>query len=254
MYAVSRTRHLIRHIVSEELVRQRLSRHFSPAVADRIALESRTHLLAEEQEVSVLFVDIRDFTRLSEQLGGSGTVTLLNAYLPQVVAKVFEHGGTLDKFTGDGVLAYFGVPATEKNHAVSAISCGIELLQGVTSFNARQRQLGGPELHIGIGIHTGRVILGEIGSTQRWEYTIIGDAVNVAARVQELTKHFHEPLLVTDDSHRLASTVFEFEAVGTVEVRGKSKPISVLAPRNLAGESMPIPPSALEAPRRKLVD
>jgi class 3 adenylate cyclase len=139
---------------------------------------------------------------------------------------IFRHQGTLDKFIGDGILAYFGAPIPAADHAARAVRCATEMMQALEAMNAQRGLRGDPPLTMGLGVHTGEVILGNIGAPNRVEYTIIGDAVNVAARIQDLTKELRVPMLASAATRRSAPEL-DWSPVAIVALRGKAGPVEV---------------------------
>ncbi|WP_081991059.1 CHASE2 domain-containing protein [Pseudoalteromonas piratica] len=181
---------------------------------------------SEIVEVTVLFSDIRNFTSLSEKHDVSEVVALLNDYLSMQVATIFKHNGTLDKFIGDAVMAFWGAPLQTNNHAEQAVLAALEMEQNLIHFRATLPNKY-QSLDIGIGIHSGKVLCGFIGTEQRLDYTVLGDTVNLASRVEGLTKT-HNRILVTQQTAQRTKLNYQF--VDKVLVKGREQPVELLTP------------------------
>jgi class 3 adenylate cyclase len=194
-----------------------------------------------EREVTVLFVDIRSFTHLAEGLQAPRVVSLLNEIFQLVTDRILDYGGTVDKFIGDSVMAYFGAPIPNPNHAVQAVSAAIEIRKAVIERNQRIKEEGTPErlaVELGIGIHLGPVVVGNIGSDHRTDFTAIGDPVNVAHRLEKLARRGE--ILVSEAVQRRVRSVVPMRFEGERQLSGREEPVHVYS---IHGDAKAVPPS-----------
>jgi len=203
-----------------EKIRDVMNKVVSPQVAHQL-LQRGVTLGGEEREVSVLFADIRGFTSISETLSPPELLQLLNAYLGRMSRVIEGEQGVIDKYIGDEVMAIFGAPLSFADHAVRAVAAGVGMLRELRRFNAEEGHAS--PLRIGIGIATGPVIAGNAGSPERLNYTVLGDTVNVASRLQGLTKEYGVPLILSGATYERVATVFPCRWLGKVAVRGRQQ-------------------------------
>lgn len=196
---VWRMRQLAFRQADVERQRTNLARYFSPSLVDEL---TRDHAALEKdtvQDIAVMFLDIRGFTAFAEQLQPETTLELLRSFHRRMSHQVFAHDGTLDKYIGDGLMATFGVPRKGPRDATNAIRCALAMNESVKEWNTIRRSQGWQPIEIGIGIHFGPVVTGNIGSEERMEFAVIGDTVNVASRIEHLSRELNTRIVLSDD-------------------------------------------------------
>jgi len=221
-----RYRAVVRHVVERSKFERFLPRQ---VVEQFIRGRDEAELGGREIEVTVLFTDIRGFTTLCESMRPLEVLDLLNDFFTAVSAVIFRHSGMLDKFVGDSVMAVFGAPLNQRDDATRAVRCAREIREVVARINAERAGRQQPAIGFSIGLHTGIVVAGNLGSPERMEYTVIGDTVNVAARVEGLTRQLDTDILVTESTREAAGNAGEFIPKGEVTVRNRTTPLHVYA-------------------------
>ncbi len=210
----------------EAVVRSNFQRYFAPDLADQIVSQSEEiQLGGTRRPVVIFFSDIRDFTGMSEEMAPDDIATLLTEYFTEMVEVIFEHGGTLDKFMGDAIMALWGAPLTRNDDADRAMRAAIEMQEVLGRLNHKWAQDGRQQMEIGIGINFGEVFAGNIGSDRRLEYTVIGDAVNTAARL--CSKAGPGEILISDPFYRALVHAPQVEALEPLQLKGKARAVPV---------------------------
>jgi adenylate cyclase len=210
----------------EALVRSNFERYFAPNIAAEIAQQdSAVPLGGERRPIAILFSDIRGFTSMAESMGPDAIAQLLTEYFSEMVEIVFEHGGTLDKFVGDAIMALWGAPIAHADDPDRALRAAIAMQRGVARLNERWAQAGRPEIGVGIGINYGEVFAGNIGSHRRLEYTVIGDAVNVAHRL--CSEAGPGEILVSEALCQVVKDPAEYEYLPATTLRGRTRTVQV---------------------------
>ncbi len=214
-----------------EVANSKLGRYFSPDVVSRISSEGDALLGigGRAQTVAVMFCDIRDFTRLTEKLPPAEAVALLSDYHARMVEAIFRFGGTIDKFIGDAIMVTFGTPDPRPDDAERAVRAGLAMNVALAALNAERAQRGAPPIRHGIGIHAGPVIAGNIGTAERLEYTVIGDTVNVASRIQDACKTTGEAFLISDAVAAGLPAEIGTRPLPAQPVKGREAPVALYA-------------------------
>jgi adenylate cyclase len=212
-------------IAQQSLQRSALERFLSPEVVEMVVANPDIRLGGVNQEVTVLFADIRGFTTMSEEMEPGRVVEILNEYFTRVTDVIFDNGGTLDKYIGDAVMAVFGAPISKGNDAAAAVNSAIQIQRLLVELNRDAAAREWPELRVGIGINTGNAIAGNIGSPRRLDYTVVGDTVNTAQRL--MTNAAGGQILISESTARKIGKTFDLERLPELKVKGRSEAVPV---------------------------
>ena len=205
----------------EHKIRTIFQKYVPQELIDRFFANPESMLVGENRELAVLFSDIRSFTSISESMQPDVLVASLNRYFSVMVELIMERGGIIDKYIGDAIMAFFGAPVSGENDAMAALEAGMMMVESVELFNREQLRLGLPEFKIGVGINYGLVTVGNIGTERKMDYTVIGDMVNVASRLEGLTKPYHQPLIFSEFLREPVGDAVVTRLVDTVAVKGR---------------------------------
>jgi adenylate cyclase len=229
-------------------LRTTFGKYMTASVMEHL-MAGKVQLGGETLTATILFSDIRSFTSISEKMDAKALVSLLNEYFTEMVDVVIKEDGVVDKYIGDAIMAVFGAPVTKKDDALHAVRAAIGMREALAHLNERLVARGAKAIKTGIGIHTGEVVAGNIGSEKRMEYTVIGDTVNLASRLESSTKELGVPVLISDDTYQLVKEHIEARQVKEITVKGREKPVMTYEVLGLKGEpSMPVSTKSDPAP------
>jgi adenylate cyclase len=210
----------------KEMIKRAFTRYVAREVVDEILKDpERLALTGERREVTVLFCDVRGFTPLSERLTPEQVVSLLNEFYDLMIDTTFKHDGTLDKFLGDAVMAIFGAPIPHPDHAIRAIRTALAMQAGITTLAAKRISEGKEPISVGIGVSAGEAVAGTVGTEDRMEYTVIGDSVNLAARLESNSKPGQ--ILISGRTYKMVTGQVEARPLGAIRVKGKEQEVEV---------------------------
>jgi adenylate cyclase len=212
--------------------REKIKTAFGKFVNKQIAelvLKKEVKLGGERKDVVVFFSDIRSFTEMAETLEPEEVVEFLNQYMTRMVRCITRSKGIVDKYIGDAIMAVWGAPVSTGNDAFYAVNAALMMRNELLEFNMERMEKGKNPVHIGCGIHCGPVLSGQIGSEDRMEYTVIGDTVNIASRIEALNKAFATDILITEETAHRVAGIFRLEPMKMIKVKGKSDPMQIYA-------------------------
>ena len=214
-------------LTKEKRLKSTMARYMTKEVADRLLEAGDAMLGGQMQEATVFFSDIRSFTSISERIGAHETVSMLNEYFTIMVDIIFKYGGVLDKYIGDAIMAVFGAPFSSGEDADRALMASIEMLRELRVFNEERIKNGKDPIRIGIGINTDKIVSGNIGSMKRMDYTVIGDGVNLASRLEGANKYYGSSILISEFTFRQLKGDYIYREVDRMRVKGKNEPVTV---------------------------
>lgn len=217
---------MAKKIEKDAVTRERFQRLLSPGLAEMVVSgELKVEKGGESRVSTVLFADIRGFTSMSEQLSASQVLQMLNEFFELMVDIVFRYEGTVDKFVGDMIMVIWGAPVAHEDDPIRAVRAALDMQSALSGYNKIRSVMGRPPIHVGIGINTGDLVAGYIGSTRTMSYSVIGDAVNIASRLCSAAKAGE--IIISEDTCRFLGGQFQVEELAPVHAKGKSKPLKV---------------------------
>ena len=211
----------------EQKIRNIFQKYVPNEVIDQFFANPDKMLVGENRVLSVLFSDIRSFTSISERMAPDDLVESLNRYFNVMVDIIMNKGGIVDKYIGDAIMAFFGAPVKHEDDALKSVMAGLEMDDALTGFNARQKAAGKPEWQIGVGINFGEVTVGNIGTEKKMDYTVIGDMVNLASRLEGLTKQYHQRLIISETLQEKVKDTVPWRLLDYVAVKGKKEGVKI---------------------------
>lgn len=214
-------------ITREKRIKGTMVRFMSDSVVEQLLRVDESLLSGTHQEVTILFSDIREFTNLSERLGAKEMVSVLNSYFASMVDIIFDYRGTLDKFIGDAIMAVFGAPFSSSEDADNAVLAAVEMLKRLRAFNEELAASHGETIDIGVGLDSGPVVAGTIGSPKRMDYTVIGEHVNLASRIEAANKYFGSQILVSEYTLSRLGAPGRYRELDRVRVQGRERPVTL---------------------------
>ena len=218
---------MIEDISDEKRMKSTMSRYMDPGIADQLLGDGTDVMGGQDTTATILFSDIRGFTTITESLGAQGTVALLNEYFEIMVDAISEQGGMLDKFIGDAIMAAFGIPVAHEDDEDRGVRAGINMISRLWEWNVQREIEGKMPVDMGLGLNTDSVVSGNIGSSKRMDYTMIGDGVNLAARLESACKQYSARILISDYTFQKLKGTYQIRYIDDVVVKGKTEPVGV---------------------------
>lgn len=244
---------MIAGLRQRENLKGTLARYVSSELAEKIFQSGEMpELKGDRCKITVLFADLRGFTTIAETLNPEQVVSILNEFFEKMIEAIFRHGGTLNKFLGDGFMAVFGAPAEDNFQEEHAVRAALDMRRALDVLCERWKLAHSHEFNVGIGINTGTAVVGNIGSQQRMEYTAVGDAVNIAARLETASKELGTDIVVSEYTYVTVRHRFPFKQLKSLHVKGRTDPVTVYGVEN-SDDSLPMPADSASQPEAQSV-
>ncbi len=225
-YVASTAYHYVTERKQRLMIKSMFSTYVNPTVVEELIQHpEKLKLGGERKELTVMFADIEGFTTISERLPSEDLVNLLNQYFSEMTAIILEHDGTLDKFFGDAIVAFWNAPLPQEDHALRACCTALDMQQKLAAIRQQWREEGKPMLHVRIGINTGEVVVGNMGGTGKFDYTVIGDGVNIASRLEGANKVYHTGIMVSEATYDRVKHQIVGRELDLIAVKGRSEPL-----------------------------
>lgn len=218
---------MVEDISDEKRMKSTMSRYIDPGIAEQLMSDGTDIMGGQETVATLLFSDVRGFTTITETLGAQGTVSLLNEYFDIMVEAISEQGGMVDKFIGDAIMAGFGIPVANEDDEDRGVRAGINMIARLWEWNEQREIEGKMPVDMGLGLNTDKVVSGNIGSSKRMDYTMIGDGVNLAARLESACKQYSARILISDYTYKKLKGTYQVRYIDDVVVKGKTEPVGV---------------------------
>ena len=218
---------MVEDISDEKRMKSTMSRYIDPGIADQLLGDGTDIMGGQASVATLLFSDVRGFTTITETLGAQGTVSLLNEYFDIMVEAISEQGGMVDKFIGDAIMAAFGIPVGHDDDEDRGVRAGINMIARLWEWNVEREKEGKMPVDMGLGLNTDNIVAGNIGASKRMDYTMIGDGVNLAARLESACKQYSARILISDFTYQKLKGTYQVRYIDDVVVKGKTEPVGV---------------------------
>jgi adenylate cyclase len=239
-YVSSTVYHFVVERKQRMLIKTMFSTYVNPSVVDELIMNpEKLTLGGQRKELSVMFTDIDGFTTISEQMDSQELVSLLNEYLSEMTEIVFRNDGTLDKFEGDAVVAFWGAPIAQEDHPMRACRCSLEMQNALVEIRKRWGEQNRPLLNVRIGVNTGEMVVGNMGGMGKFDYTVIGDSVNLASRLEGANKLYRTGIMVSQRTFDLVKHAIIGRELDLIMVKGRSEPLKTYELLMLSDEKVP---------------